>query len=77
MRIPGKRIRERQLVERGGFVVAVEVDLVYPDFDPDEPCYESETIDFLKEVEEHAARGDLQWLRKHGTLYELCHRAAV
>jgi hypothetical protein len=70
MRVPGKRVKERQLIERGRYVVAVEVDLVYPDFDPAEPCYESETIEFLREVAEHADRGDLGWLEAHGTIYE-------
>jgi hypothetical protein len=71
MRVPGKRVKERQFIERGRLVVAVEVDLVYPDFDPDEPCYESETIEFLREVAERAERADLDWLRSHGTVYEL------
>jgi hypothetical protein len=71
MRVAGRRVRERQLIERGRIVVAVEVDLVYPDFDPDEPCYESETIEFLREVAERADRADMTWLRSHGTVYEL------
>ena len=71
MRVPGRRVKERQLIERGGIVVAVEVDLVYPDFDPDEPCYESETVEFLREVAERADRADVSWLRSHGTVYEL------
>lgn len=71
MRVAGRRVRERQLIERGRIVVAVDVDLVYPDFDPDEPCYESETIEFLREVAERADRADMTWLRSHGTVYEL------
>jgi hypothetical protein len=71
MHVPGKRVRERQLIERGRLVVAIEVDLVYPDFDPDEPCYESETVEFLREVAERAERADLDWLRSRGTVYEL------
>ena len=71
MRVSGKRVKERQLIERGRLVVAVNVDLVYPDFDPDEPCYESETIEFLREVAERTETGDVDWLRLHGTVYEL------
>jgi len=71
MRVSGKRVKERQLIERGRLVVAVEVDLVYPDFDPDAPCYESETVEFLREIAERAERADLNWLRSHGTVYEL------
>lgn len=71
MRVPGRRVKERQLIERGRIVVAVEVDLVYPDFDPEEPCYESETVEFLREVAERADRADVSWLHAHGTVYEL------
>lgn len=71
MRVPGRRVKERQLIECGRLVVAVDVDLVYPDFDPDEPCYESETVEFLREVSERAERADMRWLRSHATVYEL------
>jgi len=70
MRIPGKRVKERQLVERGRYVVAVDAELVYPDFDPSEPCYESETIEFLQEVADRAEHSDLPWLRRHGAVFE-------
>lgn len=75
MRIPGKRIKERQLIEGGRYVVAVDVDLVYPDFDPSEPCYESETIELLREVADRAGRADLDWLSKRGTVFELVEAA--
>ena len=42
--------------------VAVEVEMVIPVDDPSEPCYESETIQLLREIEEHAEREDLDWL---------------
>lgn len=71
MRLPGKRVKERQLIERGRFVVSVEVDLVYPDFNPGEPGYEAETVEFLREVAERADREDLDWLRSHGRVFEL------
>ena len=71
MRVPGKRVKERQWIEGGRYVVAVEVELVYPDFDPSEPCYEAETIELLREVAAHAERGDLAWLQQRGTVYEL------
>jgi len=63
-------VKERQLIECGRLAVAVDVDLVYPDFDPDEPCYASETIEFLREVAERAERADMPWLRSHATVYE-------
>jgi len=52
-------------------VVAVDVEMVIPVDDPSEPCYEPETVDLLRQVAEHADRGDVQWLRQHGSVYEL------
>ena len=71
MRIEGKRIRQTRLVQGGRFVVAVEVDMVIPPDDPSEPCYESETIELLREIAQHAQRGDKQWIKQHGVVYEL------
>jgi hypothetical protein len=51
--------------------VAVEVEMVIPPDDPSEPCYEAETVQFLKEVAQRAEQGDMDWLRQHGRLYEL------
>lgn len=75
MHMPGKRIRERQWIERGRYVVSVDIELVYPEFDPSEPCYEAETVDFLREVAERAERGDVDWLRAHGRVFELVEAA--
>ncbi|WP_425618273.1 hypothetical protein NA78x_001976 [Anatilimnocola sp. NA78] len=50
-------------------MVAVEVEMVIPADDPSEPCYESETIQLLKAVKEHANRGDSAWLIQHGKVY--------
>jgi hypothetical protein len=71
MRIPGKRITRTRLIQRARFVVAVEVELVIPPDDPSEPCYEAETVQFLREVSERAESGDVDWLRLHGKVYEL------
>jgi hypothetical protein len=43
--------------------------MVFPVDDPDEPCYESETVQFLREVKECAERGELKWLQEHGKVY--------
>jgi hypothetical protein len=69
MRIEGKRLRRTRLVRTEQFVVAVEVEAVIPDADPSEPCYESETVELLREVEAHARKGDLSWLSQHGKVY--------
>ncbi|MDZ4687163.1 MAG: hypothetical protein SH850_18960 [Planctomycetaceae bacterium] len=70
MQIPGKRVRRTRLVQTPRFVVAVEVDAVIPDDDPGEPCFEPETVQFLREVAERAEQGDVVWLRSHGKVYE-------
>ena len=70
MKIPGKRVRRTRLVRTHRFVVAVEVEAVIPEDDPSEPCFEAETVELLRQVEEHAQRGDVEWLRQHGTVYQ-------
>jgi hypothetical protein len=69
MRIAGKRVRRTRLIHTDRYVVVVEVEAVVPDADPSEPCYEAETVEFLREVEEHAQRDDIAWLRQHGKVY--------
>ena len=70
MRISGRRIQRTRLVHTDRYVVAVDVELVIPDDDPSEPCYEAETVQLLREVEEHAQQGDVDWLAQHGKIYE-------
>ena len=69
MRIPGQRIRRTRLIQTEKYVVAVEVEMVVPVDDPSEPCYESETVQLLREIKEHAERGDVAWLTKKGKVY--------
>jgi hypothetical protein len=68
-RVTGERIKRTRLIQTDRYVVAVEVDLVVPPADPDEPCYEAETVQFLRVVREHADRGDEEWLRRHDKVY--------
>ena len=70
MRIPGKRARRTRLVRTARFVVAVDVEAVFPEDDPSEACFESETVRMLRKVQAHAERGDVQWLQRHGKVYE-------
>ena len=69
MRVTGERIKRTRLIQTDKYVIAVEVEMVVPEDDPSEPCYEAETVQFLKEVKERAERGDVAWLKKHGKLY--------
>ncbi|MCY2964655.1 MAG: hypothetical protein NT069_13640 [Planctomycetota bacterium] len=71
MRIPGQRIKRNRLVQTDRFVVAVEVEMVVPVDDPSEPCYEAETVAFLRAIKEHADAGDVSWLLERGKVYEL------
>jgi hypothetical protein len=49
--------------------VVVEVEAVIPDADPSEPCFESETVELLRDIESHARQGDIEWLGRHGKVY--------
>jgi hypothetical protein len=69
MRIPGQRLKRTRLIQTDQYVVAVEVELVVPVDDPSEPCYESETVNLLREVKERASQGDIDWLQQHGKVY--------
>ncbi len=70
MKIPGKRVPRTRLVRTEHFVVAVEVEAVIGDDDASEPCYEAETVQLLRQVGEHAERGDIEWLQQHGKVYQ-------
>jgi hypothetical protein len=69
MRVPGERVKRTRLIQTDQYVVAVEVEMVIPADDPSEPCYESETVQFLREVKERAERGDVAWLTQKGKVY--------
>jgi hypothetical protein len=69
MRISGERIKRTRLIQTEKYVVAVEIEMVIPPDDPSEPCYESKTVQFLREVKEHADQGDVAWLTRHGKVY--------
>ena len=70
MRIPGKRVGRVRWVHTDRYVVAVEVELVFPVDDPSEACLEAETVELIREVQERARRGDVDWLKQHGKVYE-------
>lgn len=69
MRIAGERVKRTRLVQTEKFVVAVEVEMVIPVDDPSEPCYESETVQLLREVKQRAEQGDVTWLAEKGKVY--------
>ena len=67
MRISGQRIKRTQFVQTDRHFVAVDVELVIPG---DDPSYESETDQLLKEIEAHACQGDVNWLERYGKGYK-------
>ncbi len=71
MRIAGERLKRTRLIQSEKYVVALEVEMAIPPDDPSEPCYESETIQLLKEARERADRGDIAWLKQNGKVYAL------
>jgi hypothetical protein len=71
MRIEGQRLKRTRLIQTDRYVVAVNVEMVVPQDDPSEPCYESETVQFLRQVQERAQSGDVGWLKRHGKVYEV------
>jgi hypothetical protein len=62
-------MKRMRLIQTEKYVVALEVEMVVPIDEPSEPCYETETIQLLREVKERAERGDLAWLKQHGKVY--------
>jgi hypothetical protein len=66
MHIPGQRVKRTRLIQTKRYVVAVAVEMVIPADDASEPCYEFETVQFLREVRERAERGDCCRLAESG-----------
>lgn len=69
MNLPGKRVKRTRLVRTDDYVVAVEVEALIPDADPSEACFEPQTVELLRQVEQHANAHDLKWLQQHGRVY--------
>jgi hypothetical protein len=71
MRIPGRRVTRKRLIQTDRLIVAVEVEMVIPESDPSEPCLESETVALLRQVLDHAVEGDIAWLTTKGKVFQL------
>src|SRR5690348_15496517 len=61
--------RFTQWVRGGGYAVAVEVEGIVPPEDPSVRCLNPGTVRYLEKLTERAAAGDLEELRKAGTVY--------
>jgi len=57
MRIPGRRVTRKRLIQTDRLIVAVEIEMVIPESYPSEPCLELETVELLRQVHDHAVEG--------------------
>lgn len=69
MQFQGQRVKQVRWIHGRSCVVRVEVEAVYPVDDPSEPCFEPETVEFLRQVQARVEAGDIDWLRNVGQVY--------
>jgi hypothetical protein len=65
-----RREKRKRWVQRGQYAVEVEVEVVFPADDPDEPCLEPATVRWLDEVANRAEAGDIEYLHKVGRVFQ-------
>jgi hypothetical protein len=64
------REKRKRWVQRGEYVVEVEVEVVYPADLPSEACLEPATVRWLGEVARKAEEGDIEFLRRAGRVFQ-------
>lgn len=64
-----RREKRKRWIQRGQYAVEVEVEVVYPDDDPAQPCVEPHTVRWLDEVARRAEAGDVAYLQRVGRLF--------
>ncbi len=69
-----RREKRKRWVQRGQYAVEVDVDVVYPEDDPSEPCLEPATLRWLDEIARKAEEGDVEYLQKVGRLFQAVAR---
>ena len=70
MKMVDRREKRKRWVQRGQYAVEVEVEVVYPEDDPAEPCLEPATVRWLDEVARKAEEGDVEYLHQVGRLFQ-------
>jgi hypothetical protein len=70
MTMSDRRERRKRWVQRGQYAVEVEVQVVYPEDDPSEPCLEPATVRRLDEIARKAEEGDVEYLQKVGRVFQ-------
>jgi len=66
-----RREKRKRWVQRGQYAVEVEVEVIYPAEDPSEPCLEPATARWLDEIAQRAEKGDVQYLRMAGRVFQV------
>jgi len=69
-RLPGRRKTRSHWVQCGRLAVLVAIEVIFPDEDPSEPCFEPDTVRKLDEIARRAEAGDLGYLRTVGRVFE-------
>ena len=72
--MPDRREKRKRWVQGGQYAVAVEVDVIYPEDDPSEPCLEPATVRWLDEIARKAEEGDVEYLQKAGRVFQAVPR---
>jgi hypothetical protein len=74
MNMAERREKRKRWVRRGQYAVEVEVEVVYPEDDPTEPCLEPATVRWLDEVARKAEEGDVEYLQEIGQVFQAVHQ---
>ena len=69
--LAGRREVRKRWVQRGRFAVEVEIEVIFPDEDPSEPCLEPDAIRRLDEIARRAEAGDVGYLQTVGRVFEM------
>jgi hypothetical protein len=65
-----RREKRKRWIQRGRYAVEVEVEVVFPEDDPSEPCLEPDTVKWLDEIARRAEQGDVTFLRSVGRVFQ-------
>ncbi len=65
-----RREKRKRWVQRGQYAVELEVEVIYPEDDPSEPCLEPATVRWLDEVARRAEAGDVKFLQNAGRVFQ-------
>ena len=66
----GRREKRKRWIQRGRFAVEVDIEVIFPDEDPSEPCLEPDTLRKLDEITRKAEAGDVEYLWTVGRVFE-------